>query len=178
MKFYHERPSEPWVSGKDLILHIIGRIGVDGALYKAMEFTGDAISGLSMADRMAMANMAIEAGGKNGIIAPDNITRKYIEERATRPAVFYASDPEAAYSSILEIDVSSLEPQVALPHLPSNVKDQPGRQCQDRSGLYRILQNGRIEDLRLAAQVLKNRKAAPDVRLIIVPATPAIYRQR
>ncbi len=178
IKFVLNGRMKPWVSGKDLILYIIGRIGVDGALYKAMEFTGDTIKDLPMSDRMSIANMAIEAGGKNGIFTPDEITRAYVEPRAKRPFTFYQSDPDAVYTSVMEIDVSALEPQVAFPHLPSNVKgiSQVGQVKIDQSYIGSCT-NGRIEDLRIAAQVLKNRKAAPDVRLIIVPATPEIYRQ-
>jgi len=167
-----------WVSGKDLILNVIGRIGVDGALYQAMEFTGETIRNLPMADRLSMANMAIEAGAKNGIFAPDAITEAYVKPRAGRPYQFYASDADAIYSQIIEIDASRLEPQVAFPHLPSNVKgiSQAGLVKIDQS-LIGSCTNGRIEDLRIAAQILKNRKAAPGVRLIVVPATPFIYKQ-
>jgi 3-isopropylmalate/(R)-2-methylmalate dehydratase large subunit len=167
-----------WVSGKDLILNIIGRIGVDGALYQAMEFTGETISALPMADRLSMANMAIEAGAKNGIFPPDAITEAYVKPRAERPYKFYASDPDAVYTNVIEIDAGRLEPQVAFPHLPSNVKgiSQAGSVKIDQS-LIGSCTNGRIEDLRIAAQILKNRKAAPGVRLIVVPATPFIYKQ-
>jgi 3-isopropylmalate/(R)-2-methylmalate dehydratase large subunit len=167
-----------WVSGKDLILNIIGRIGVDGALYQAIEFTGETISSLPMADRLSMANMAIEAGAKNGIFAPDAITKEYVKPRAKRPYKFYASDTDAVYADVIEIDASKLEPQVAFPHLPSNVKgvSQAGNVKIDQS-LIGSCTNGRIEDLRIAAQILKNRKAAPGVRLIVVPATPFIYKQ-
>ncbi|MEN6638735.1 MAG: 3-isopropylmalate dehydratase large subunit [Smithella sp.] len=167
-----------WVSGKDLILNIIGRIGVDGALYQAMEFTGETIERLPMADRLSMANLAIEAGAKNGIFAPDAITGEYVKSRAKRPYKFYASDADAVYADIIEIDAGQLEPQVAFPHLPSNVKgvSQAGHVKIDQS-LIGSCTNGRIEDLRIAAQILKNRKAAPGVRLIVVPATPFIYKQ-
>lgn len=169
---------QKWVSGKDLILHIIGRIGVDGALYQAMEFTGETISNLPMADRLSMANMAIEAGAKNGIFPPDEITAEYVKSRAKRPYKFYFSDPDAVYADVIEIDVAKLEPQVAFPHLPSNVRgiSDVGQVRVDQS-LIGSCTNGRIEDLRVAAQILKNRKAAPHVRLIVVPATPFIYRQ-
>jgi len=169
---------QKWVSGKDLILHIIGHIGVDGALYQAMEFTGETVKKLSMADRFTMANMAIEAGAKNGIFAADGVTEAYLRSRAKRPYKIYASDPDAAYASTIEIDVAKIEPQVATPHLPSNVKgiSKLGRIRIDQS-LIGSCTNGRIEDLRVAAKILKNRKAAPHVRLIIVPATPDIYRQ-
>ena len=178
IKFVINGTMPKWVSGKDLILNIIGRIGVDGALYKAMEFTGDTISKLPMADRLSMANMAIEAGAKNGIFAPDTITQEYIEGRAMRPYKFYSSDADAVYSDIIEIDASKLEPQVAFPHLPSNVKgiSHAGNVKIDQS-LIGSCTNGRIEDLRIAAEIFKNRKAASNVRLIVVPATPFIYKQ-
>ena len=178
MKFVLNGSLNKWVSGKDLILYIIGQIGVDGARYKAMEFTGDTIRGLTMADRMSIANMAIEAGGKNGIFTPDDTTRAFVAKRARRSYTFYESDPDAGYASVMEIDVTKLEPQVAFPHIPSNVRgvSQVGNIRIDQSYIGSCT-NGRIEDLRLAALILKNRKAAPDVRLIIVPATPEIYRQ-
>ncbi len=160
-----------------MILHIIGRIGVDGALYKAMEFTGDTIGKLPMADRLSMANMAIEAGAKNGIFAPDNITEEYVKKRARRDYKFYFSDDDAVYADVLEIDAANIEPQVAFPHLPSNTRgiSKAGRVKIDQA-LIGSCTNGRIEDLRIAARVLKNRNAAKDVRLIIVPATPEIYK--
>jgi len=178
IKFVIHGKLPKWVSGKDLILNIIGRIGVDGALYQAMEFTGETIQGLPMADRLSMANMAIEAGAKNGIFPPDAITQEYVEPRAKRPYKFYTSDADAVYSQIIDIDASKLELQVAFPHLPSNVKgiSQAGHVKIDQS-LIGSCTNGRIEDLRIAAQILKNRKAAPHVRLIVVPATPLIYKQ-
>lgn len=178
IKFFVYGKMSKWVSGKDLILNIIGRIGVDGALYQAMEFTGETINNLPMADRLSMANMAIEAGAKNGIFAPDAITEEYAKLRARRPYKFYASDADAAYSQVIEIDAGKLEPQVAFPHLPSNVKgiSQAGNVKIDQS-LIGSCTNGRIEDLRIAAGILKNRKASSGVRLIVVPATPFIYRQ-
>jgi len=178
IKFVIHGKLPKWVSGKDLILNIIGRIGVDGALYQAMEFTGETIQSLPMADRLSMANMAIEAGAKNGIFPPDAITQEYVNPRAKRPYKFYTSDADAVYSQIIEIDAGKLELQVAFPHLPSNVKgiSQAGYVIIDQS-LIGSCTNGRIEDLRIAAQILKNRKAAPHVRLIVVPATPFIYKQ-
>ena len=178
IKFIIYGKMKKWVSGKDLILNIIGRIGVDGALYQSMEFTGETINKLPMADRFSMANMAIEAGAKNGIFAPDAITKEYIKSRAKRPYKFYASDTDAVYSQVIEIDAGKLEPQVAFPHLPSNVKgvSKAGKVKIDQS-LIGSCTNGRIEDLRVAAKILKKRKAAPHVRLIIAPATPLIYRQ-
>ena len=178
IKFVIYGKLQKWVSGKDLILYIIGRIGVDGALYKAMEFTGETIGKLPMADRLSMANMAIEAGAKNGIFAPDAITREYVKKRARRDYKFYTSDADAVYSDIIEINAGGIEPQVAFPHLPSNVKpiSKAGKVKIDQS-LIGSCTNGRIEDLRIAAQILKKRKAAFNVRLIVVPATPAIYKQ-
>jgi 3-isopropylmalate/(R)-2-methylmalate dehydratase large subunit len=167
-----------WVGGKDLILSIIGQIGVDGALYQAMEFTGDAISQLQMSDRLAMCNMAIEAGAKNGIIPPDEVTREYATHRTLRPFTFYASDPGVDYAGVREIDVSSLEPQVAFPHLPENTHpiSQVGEIPIDQAVIGSCT-NGRLEDMRLAAKVLKGRKVAKGVRLIVIPATPWIYSQ-
>ncbi|MDI6741480.1 MAG: 3-isopropylmalate dehydratase large subunit [Smithella sp.] len=167
-----------WVSGKDLILNIIGRIGVDGALYQAMEFTGETISRMPMADRFSMANMAIEAGAKNGIFAADAVTKEYVKARAKRDYKTYSSDADAVYTDIIEINAAKIEPQVAFPHLPSNVKgiSKAGKVRIDQS-LIGSCTNGRIEDLRIAARILKNRKAASHVRLIVVPATPEIYRQ-
>jgi 3-isopropylmalate/(R)-2-methylmalate dehydratase large subunit len=166
-----------WVSGKDLILYVIGKIGVDGANYKAMEFTGETIGELTMADRFTMANMVIEAGAKNGIFVPDEATREYVRYRADREYTCYESDPNANYAYVLEVDVSKIEPQVAFPPLPSNVRGL------SKVGSIKIDQvfigsctNGRIEDLRLAAQLLKGRQVAPYVRLIIIPTTPEVYR--
>lgn len=178
IKFVVYGKPQKWVSGKDLILHIIGRIGVDGALYKAMEFTGETIGKLPMADRFSMANMAIEAGAKNGIFAPDKITSDYVKKRTKRDYKFYYSDNDAVYSDTIEINAAKIEPQVAFPHLPSNVKgiSKAGRVKIDQS-LIGSCTNGRIEDLRIAAKILKNRRASSNVRLIVVPATPEIYRQ-
>ena len=168
---------QKWVSGKDLILYIIGLIGVDGARYKAMEFTGETVRQLGMADRLTIANMVIEAGAKNGIFIPDDITKAYVQERAKRPYTFYTSDPDAAYAAVIDIDVGKIEPQVAFPHIPSNVRgiSQAGNVKIDQI-LIGSCTNGRIEDLRVAAGILKGRKAAPYVRLIVVPATQEIYR--
>jgi 3-isopropylmalate/(R)-2-methylmalate dehydratase large subunit len=174
---FNGRLSE-WVGGKDLILYIIGQIGVDGALYQAMEFTGEVISHLPMSDRLAMCNMAIEAGAKNGIIPPDEVTREYVANRALRPFTFYASDPGAEYAGVREFDISTLEPQVAFPHLPENTHpiSQVGQIPIDQAVIGSCT-NGRLEDMRLAAKVLKGRKVAKGVRLIIIPATPWIYTQ-
>ena len=176
MKFVYYGKLPKWVGGKDLILYTIGLIGVDGALYCTMEFTGEAISELDMAGRFTMCNMAIEAGGKNGIIVPDEKTLEYVKPRAKRDYKIYSSDPDAVYKEVIEIDVSKLEPMVSFPHLPENAK--PVSEAVD----IRIDQvvigsctNGRIEDLRIAAQILKGRKVHPDVRLIVIPATQEIY---
>src|SRR5208283_5945007 len=137
-----------------------------------MEFAGDTIGKLPMADRLSMANMAIEAGAKNGIFAPDAITKEYVEPRAKRPYKFYASDNDTYYSDTIEIDASKIEPQVAFPHLPSNVKDiSKADNVKIDQSLIGSCTNGRIEDLRIAAQILKKRKAAYNVRLIVVPVT-------
>jgi 3-isopropylmalate/(R)-2-methylmalate dehydratase large subunit len=168
----------PWVTGKDLILHTIGDMGVDGARYLAMEFTGEAIARLGMADRFSMANMAVEAGAKNGIMAPDEATLAYVKNRTLRAYKVYTSDPGAAYTFEKTYDVSRLEPQVAFPPLPENVRplSRVGEVPIDQAVIGSCT-NGRLEDLRLAAQVLKGRKAAKGVRLIVIPATPLIYTQ-
>ncbi|HHW44482.1 MAG TPA: 3-isopropylmalate dehydratase large subunit [Desulfotomaculum sp.] len=173
--YYGELP--PWVGGKDLILYTIGRIGVDGALYQAMEFTGPAIEALSMDGRLTMANMAVEAGAKNCIVPPDEVTRRYVEGRAKRPYTFYQSDPGARYALVYEYDVSGLEPQVACPHLPENVRpvSQVG-QVEIQQAVIGSCTNGRLEDLRLAARVLRGKKVHPGVRLIIIPGTQEVYR--
>ncbi|WP_461394938.1 3-isopropylmalate dehydratase large subunit, partial [Deferrisoma sp.] len=147
MKFVYHGQLQPWVEGKDLILHTIGLIGVDGALYRAMEFTGPVIERLGMDDRFTMANMAIEAGGKNGIIAPDAPTRAYVEGRAKRPPVYYTSDPDARYAEVIDIDVGRVKPQVAFPHLPSNTRpiDEVGEVPIDQVVIGSCT-NGRIED--------------------------------
>ena len=167
-----------WVSGKDLILYLIGLIGVDGALYRALEFTGETVASLTMADRLTIANMAIEGGAKNGIFAPDETTRAYVEKRAKRAYKFYASDADADYCQVIDIDVSKIEPQVAFPHLPSNTRgiSQAGDIKIDQVVIGSCT-NGRIEDMRVAAAVLKGRQVAPYVRLIVIPATQEIYRQ-
>jgi len=174
---YHGRP-RPWVSGKDLILHTIGDIGVDGALYQAMEFCGPAVTRLSMADRFTMANMAIEAGAKSGIFEPDETTWAYVRERSKKLGRLYQSDSGAEYDEVREYDLRDIEPQVAFPHLPENARplSRVGRVPIDQAVIGSCT-NGRLEDLRVAARVLKNQKAAQGVRLIIIPATPWIYRQ-
>ncbi len=177
IKFIYKGTLNKWVEGKDLILYAIGDIGVDGALYRAMEFTGPVIEALSVEGRMTMANMAIEAGGKNGIIAPDQLTKDYVSTRAVRGYKFYESDPDAEYAKIIEYDVTNIEPQVAFPHLPENTRgiSEVGEVVIDQAVIGSCT-NGRIEDLRSAAAILKGHRAAKNVRLIIIPATPAIYR--
>jgi len=167
-----------WVTGKDLILHTIGDIGVDGATYRAMEFVGEVIEALPMSDRMTMANMAIEAGAKSGIIAPDQVTLDYIEQRAKRLFECFHSDQDAVYDEEKSYDVSALEPQVAFPYLPENTRpvSEVGT-IPIEQAVIGSCTNGRIEDLRMAAQVLKGRTINKNVRLIMIPATPSIYRQ-
>ncbi len=177
-RFEFEGELKPWVGGKDLILHTIGDIGVDGALYRAMEFTGPIIENLSMDGRFTMCNMAIEAGGKNGIIAPDEITRAYVEGRCRRPYKFYRSDPDAKYARVYHYDASRIEPQVAFPHLPENSRpvSEAGHVEIDQA-IIGSCTNGRIGDLREAAKALQGKKVHKNVRLIILPGTQDIYLQ-
>ena len=168
----------PWVSGKDVILHLIGSIGVDGALYKSLEFTGEGVAELSMDDRFTIANMAIEAGAKNGIFPVDEKTIEYITGRVNRPWTAYEADADAEYERVVEIDLSALESTVALPHLPSNT-----RTVREVAGMHidqvviGSCTNGRISDLRVAAQILKGRRVAEGVRCIVIPATQDVYMQ-
>jgi len=178
LRFVFNGDLSPWVGGKDLILYTIGRIGVDGARYKAMEFTGPVIEGLPMSDRFTMCNMAIESGAKVGIIAPDAVTEAYVRGRAKRPYRFYRSDPDAAYEAVHEWDISGLEPQVACPHLPENVRGVSAlRDVPIDQAVIGSCTNGRIEDLRIAASLLKGRRIAPHVRCIVIPGTPEVCRQ-
>jgi 3-isopropylmalate/(R)-2-methylmalate dehydratase large subunit len=175
IKFVYKGKLDKWVGGKDLILFTIGKIGVDGALYKAMEFCGPVIKKLGMDDRFAMSNMAIEAGGRAGIIEPDEITREYVS-KFKRKMKLYQSDLDAKYDKIYEWDVTGMEPQVACPHLPSNVK--PVSQLSDIKVDQVVIgscTNGRITDLRISAKILKNKKIAPGVKLIVIPGTQKIY---
>ena len=167
-----------WVSGKDVILHIIGMIGVDGALYKSMEFVGDGIQYLSMDDRFTICNMAIEAGGKNGIFPVDGAAIQYMKEHSKREFTVYEADPDAEYEETYVIDLSALKPTVSFPHLPSNTKtiDQVGEVKIDQAVIGSCT-NGRMDDMRAAAEVLKGRKVAKGVRCIVIPATQAIYLQ-
>ena len=165
-----------WVSGKDVILHIIGMIGVDGALYRSMEFTGDGLRYLSMDDRLCIANMAIEAGAKNGIFPVDDITRAYVENRFQRTPVEYRADEAAVYDETYTIDLSGLRPTVAFPHLPENTHtiDEVEKIKIDQVVIGSCT-NGRMEDLMTAAEILKGKKVARDVRCIIIPGTQKIY---
>jgi 3-isopropylmalate/(R)-2-methylmalate dehydratase large subunit len=178
MRFTYTGKLGPWVGGKDLILYTIGDIGVDGALYRAMEFTGETISALPMSDRLTMCNMAIEAGGKNGIINPDATTVSYVKERSSRPYSFFTSDDGAAYAVERTYDASKIELQVALPPLPEkSVGISVLGKVAIQQAVIGSCTNGRLEDLRMAAQVLRGRQVHPKVRCIIFPATQAIYRQ-
>ena len=167
-----------WVSGKDVILHIIGMIGVDGALYKSMEFVGEGIRNLSMDDRFTICNMAIEAGGKNGIFPVDELAVEYMKEHSKREFTVYEADEDAEYDETYVIDLSELKPTVSFPHLPSNTRtiDQVGEVKVDQAVIGSCT-NGRIEDMRIAAEVLKGRKIAKGVRCIVIPATQSIYLQ-
>jgi len=165
-----------WVSGKDLILYTIGDIGVDGALYSAIEFAGAAIDTLSMDGRFTMANMAIEAGAKAGIFRIDGKTLDYVKSRAKRPYTVYEPDNDAEYSQVIEYDISAIVPQVALPHSPANTKpvSQVGN-IEINQAVIGSCTNGRLEDLRVAAQILKGRKVHPEVRCIIIPGSQQVY---
>ncbi len=178
IKFILTGKPAQWISGKDIILHIIGMIGVDGALYKSMEFVGDGIQYLSMDDRFTMANMAIEAGGKNGIFPVDDITIEYLKEHSVREYKVYEADADAEYDETYTIDLSQLKPTVAFPHLPENTKtiDEVGDIKIDQVVIGSCT-NGHISDLRIAAEIMKGRKVAKGVRVIIIPATQAIYLQ-
>lgn len=178
LKFVLTGKPAKWISGKDIILHIIGMIGVDGALYKSMEFTGDGIQYLSMDDRLTIANMAIEAGGKNGIFPVDDLTRAYMKEHSKRPFVEYEADEDAKYDATYTIDLSTLKPTVSFPHLPENTRtiDEVGDVAIDQVVIGSCT-NGRMEDLRIAAKVLEGKKVKKGLRVIVIPATQNIYLQ-
>ncbi|MDO5516287.1 MAG: 3-isopropylmalate dehydratase large subunit [Clostridium sp.] len=178
LKFVLKNKPAKWVSGKDIILHIIGMIGVDGALYKSMEFTGDGTKYLSMDDRFTICNMAIEAGGKNGIFPVDDKTIEYLKEHASREWKVYEADEDAEYEKIYEIDLSTLRPTVAFPHLPENTKtiDNVGYIELDQVVIGSCT-NGRITDLRIARDILKGRKVKKGIRCIVIPGTQKIYLQ-
>ena len=176
MKFVFTGKLSKWVTGKDLILHLIGDIGVDGALYRSMEFCGDTIESLSMEGRLSMCNMAIEAGGKNGIIAPDKITKEFLKGRSQRKPAFYQSDKDAKYIDVREYNAAKIEPTVSFPHLPSNAKpiSKVGNVKIDQV-VVGSCTNGRIEDMRLAAKIIKGKKVHPDVRMLVIPATQKVF---
>lgn len=168
----------PWVSGKDVILHIIGMIGVDGALYQSMEFAGEGVASLSMDDRFAICNMAIEAGAKNGIFPVDDATRAYMKDRARHEPVEFVADEDAAYERVIDIDLSAIQPTVAAPHLPENTKpvgELAGIPVQQ--SVIGSCTNGRIEDMRAAAEIMRGRHVADGVRTIVIPATQEVYLQ-
>jgi len=178
VKVVYKGTLEPWVSGKDLILLLIGKISVSGAQYKAIEFCGPVIDGLSVEARLTMANMAIEAGGKNGVFTADAKVTEYLQGRTDKTGTVFTADSDAEYEQIVEIDVSGVKPVVAYPHLPQNVHEAgTGNDIQIDQVVIGSCTNGRIEDLRIAAQILKGKKIAKHVRCLIFPATPAIYRQ-
>lgn len=165
-----------YVTGKDVILHIIGKIGVDGALYRSMEFTGEGLSSLTMSDRLCIANMAIEAGAKNGIFEVDDITLEYIKEHGGAEPVIYKADEDAQYDEVIDIDLSEIEPTVSFPHLPENAKTfaEIGDIKIDQVVIGSCT-NGRLEDLQIAAEIMKGKKCAKGVRVIVIPATQRIY---
>lgn len=171
------KPAE-WINGKDVILHIIGMIGVDGALYKSMEFVGDGLKYLSMDDRFTIANMAIEAGGKNGIFPVDDLTREYMKEHSKRPFTEYEADSDAEYDEEYTIDLSTLKSTVSFPHLPDNTRtiDEVGDVKIDQVVIGSCT-NGRMDDLRIAAKILEGKKVADGIRVIVIPATQKIYLQ-
>lgn len=170
-----------YVSGKDVILHIIGRIGVDGALYKSMEFTGEGVKELSMADRFTICNMAIEAGAKNGIFPVDEAAIEYLDKHAKRGYKIYEADKDAEYEEVVDVDLSAIRPTVAFPHLPGNAKTVDEIETMDKIYIDQVVigscTNGRMEDLRKAAAILKGKKVADNVRVMVVPATQKIYLQ-
>ena len=177
IKFRVSGQLRPFVSGKDVILHIIGRIGVDGALYKSMEFTGPGLKNLTMDDRLCIANMAIEAGAKNGIFEADEVTRDYIRGRVSRPVTAYTADPDAVYDQTIEVNLSEIEPTVAFPHLPENAKTfgEIGEIPIDQVVIGSCT-NGRLSDMAAAAELLRGKKVAPGVRCIIIPATQQVWK--
>ncbi len=168
---------KPWVSGKDVILHLIGEIGVDGALYQSLEFTGEGVKEIGMDGRLTIANMAIEAGAKNGIFPVDDVCRAYLAERVSRPYTAFEADEDAEYAKVVEIDLDQLDMTVSLPHLPENTK--PARACADLAIDQVVIgscTNGRISDMRVAAQILKGKKVAPYLRCIVIPGTQQVVK--
>lgn len=181
IKFNFHGKLPKYVSGKDVILHIIGRIGVDGALYKSMEFTGEGVKELSMADRFTICNMAIEAGAKNGIFPVDEAAIEYLDKHAKRDYKIYEADKDAEYEEVVDVDLSAIRPTVAFPHLPGNAKTVDEIEAMDKIYIDQVVigscTNGRMEDLRKAAAILKGKKVADNVRVMVVPATQKIYLQ-
>lgn len=178
IRFVLKGKKAPWISGKDVILHIIGKIGVDGALYQSMEFTGEGVAELSMDDRFTICNMAIEAGAKNGVFPVDDKTMAYIKDRVHRDITVFEADADAEYEATYEIDLSTLRPTVACPHLPENTKTVDELEHIDiQQAVIGSCTNGRIEDMRIAASILKDRHVAPGVRTIVIPATQEVYLQ-
>ena len=178
IKVVYEGKPGPWIGGKDLILFTIGRLGVQGARYKTLEFTGSAVTDLHMDDRFTMANMAVEAGAKNGIFEPDDQLRSYLAGRTDREGVYWKSDLDAQYEEVVEIDVGEIEPQVACPHSPDNVLPISSMDTVPLNQVFiGSCTNGRMKDLRAAADILKGRKAAKKTRLIVIPGSPAIYKE-
>ena len=168
---------KPWVSGKDISLHLIGEIGVDGALYQSLEFTGEGVKEIGMDGRLTIANMAIEAGAKNGIFPVDDVCKAYLAERVSRPWTAFEADEDAEYAKVVEIDLDQLDMTVSLPHLPENTK--PARECADLAIDQVVIgscTNGRISDMRVAAQILKGKKVAPYVRCIVIPGTQQVVK--
>lgn len=178
IKFVLKGKLNPYISGKDVILHIIGMIGVDGALYQSMEFGGEGLASLTMDDRLCIANMAIEAGGKNGIFIVDEITKEYMKDKVNRPYTVYEPDADAEYVQTYDIDLSAIKPTVAFPHLPENTKtiDEVG-DVPIQQVVIGSCTNGRLSDMKTAADILKGHKVHKDVRAIIIPATQKIYRE-
>lgn len=181
MEFVLSGKPGPYVTGKDIIIHIIGKIGVDGALYKSMEFTGDGIANLTMDDRFTMANMAIEAGAKNGIFPVDGLTEEYLKEHTKKEYKIYEADTDAEYDEVVEIHLDEVRPTVAFPHLPGNAKTIDEIEAMEPVKIDQVVigscTNGRITDMRKAAAILKGRTVHPDVRVMVVPATQKIYKQ-
>jgi 3-isopropylmalate/(R)-2-methylmalate dehydratase large subunit len=178
IRFNYMGNPDRYVTGKDLILDTIGRIGVDGALYRAMEFAGEAIAAMPMSGRFTMCNMAIEAGGKNGIIEPDEVTLEYVRGRMRREPVLFTSDRDAAYARVIDIDAGAIKPQVSKPHLPSNAVDaEELGDIEVDQVVIGSCTNGRLDDLRMAAEILKGRKVHPRVRTIVIPGSQHVYQQ-
>ena len=178
IKIKFEGKRLPWVGGKDLILYLLGKIGVEGANYRALEFSGSAVKDLSMDNRFSMTNMAVEGGAKNGIIVPDDITRSYMEGRSLREPVYYCNDTDTEYEKIITIDVEKIAPQVAFPHSPDNTRSvADASHIKPDQVFIGSCTNGRMEDLREAADVLRNRNVAAGIRLIIIPGSQLIYKQ-